>query len=122
MKDGRTSPEVTVLSVGDLVKSAEFYTEFLGGRIVHQEDALFVQIELKDCVLRLVKKTNQPSLLDSSQPIGLKVGSIKSKAGICLLRGIHISRWEDSPAGWTLEILDPDGYSIVMTQEEAQTK
>jgi len=122
MRPMKPSDTITVLSVEDLDRSTCFYGELLGGRIVHREDGLFVEIDVQDNILRLVCRASRSTLNSKSCSVEMVVRDIESTYGLCHYRSISVLRWEELPEGKILEIQDPDGYRVVLRQADELIK
>jgi len=106
--------KVTVLAVKDLQRSTSFYLSCLGARAQHKEPGLFVQIGINDQTIRLVPKTGGNSTHPENFTVHISVPDIAKMSEYLNLNCVEYNRYGDAHGRERLEVVDPDGYTIVM--------
>ena len=105
-----------VLAVCNLDRSAEFYTDIMGGELIHREQDLFAQVSLGDHLVRLVSKSRCPGGDHKREALRFEIGDIVRRYRYCHMKSVPIRRWVDFDCNKILEVSDPDGHTVILTQ------
>ena len=106
---------VTVLAVQDLQRSTSFYLSCLGATAQHEEPGLFVQVGISDQSIRLVPKTTGDTSRPNELSVHISVPDIAKMSEFLNLNCVDYQRSRDARGRDRLEVVDPDGYTIVLT-------
>ncbi|AVD55983.1 MULTISPECIES: VOC family protein [Heyndrickxia] len=114
-----TSANVTV-TVADLKKTVQFYTETLGLKLQGEMDDHFVQIEaprLTIGLLHLTGERNAQSAKSESMSIGFVVQDLEAAIKTLKSHGVKFHDYVEGKAAQVVHFNDPDGNTLYLVSD-----
>ena len=105
-----------ILLVKDLVRSGDFYRNCLGCQVENEEPGLFVQLSLGNRSLRLIREGKLDKMYTEVPELHIPIRDVDIMSKALSLRGIPFRRQKRRSGAECLEIRDPDGHKIVLTE------
>ena len=103
--------------VKDLSKSVNFYRYHLGACVKHEEPGLFVQLEIHQQPLRLVRHPDGGDTGQQNRGLQIDVSDLDYFTRRLGGTGASYRKWSEPRGVTALELCDPDNNRVVLIEK-----